>query len=237
VERQSSRPDFAILAYPVISLDDEFTHVGSRENLLGERANDPALRDQLSTHRRVTAETPPTFLFHTDEDSAVPVENSLAFYAALRRAGVPAELHVYAFGPHGVGLGSGDPALFTWKDRLLDWLRASGFLVDAERSSVSGSVSLGGRPLRLGTITFSAPDLDAPVAWAPVSRGSFSIGSARGPVPGEHSVVVRDLGEITPEVTLEAAQGYPAGVRKIVEGENVLSFDLSGPRRGTARSE
>jgi len=229
VERQSSRPDLAILAYPVISLDDEFTHVGSRENLLGDRADDPALRDRLSTHRRVTSGTPPTFLFHTDEDSAVPVENSLAFYAALRRAGVPAELHVYAFGPHGVGLGSGDPTLSTWKERLFDWLRSSGFLSDGERAAVSGSVTLDGHPLRFGTITFSSSSLHDPVAWAAVNRGSFSISAARGPVPGTHDVVVRNLGQIEPEVTVESVRGYPVGTREIAADDNELPVDVRVP--------
>ena len=103
VERVSSRPDFAILGYPVISLTAAYTHQGSRRNLLGENP-DQALVELLSTEKQVTADTPPTFLFHTTEDTAVPPENSIAFYLALRKAGVPAELHIYERGPHGVGL-------------------------------------------------------------------------------------------------------------------------------------
>lgn len=126
-ERVSSRPDFSILAYPVISLAAPYTHEGSRRALLGEQP-DPELVDLLSNERQVTADTPPTFLFHTDEDEAVPAENSIAYYLALREAGVPGELHIYREGRHGVGLALMDPVLGTWPDRLEDWLRAQGLL-------------------------------------------------------------------------------------------------------------
>jgi len=116
-----TRPDFAILAYPVISLG-EYAHKGSRDNLLGPNP-DPKLVENLSNEKQVTAQTPPTFLFHTTDDNAVPVENSVLFYLALRRAGVPAELHVYEHGRHGVGLAPTDAVLTTWKERLADWLK------------------------------------------------------------------------------------------------------------------
>lgn len=127
VERVSSRPDFLILGYPVITMVGEDTHRGSRRNLLGERA-DELLLVELSSERQVTAQTPPTFLFHTDQDRGVPASNSVAFYTALRRAGVPAELHVYAAGEHGVGLAESIPATCTWPDRCRDWLRSRGLL-------------------------------------------------------------------------------------------------------------
>lgn len=127
IERAGSRPDFMILAYPVISLNSEYAHIGSRTNLLGETP-DPKLVDDLSNDQRVTAQTPPTFLFHTTEDQAVPVENSVRFYAALRRAGVPAEMHIYEHGPHGVGLAPTDEALSSWPARLADWMRGRGLL-------------------------------------------------------------------------------------------------------------
>ena len=127
IERFSSRPDFLILAYPVISLSAEYSHRGSRKNLLGD-APDPALVENLSNEKQVTAETPPTFLFHTDEDSSVPAENSIAFYLALRKAGVPAEIHIYQRGPHGVGLATKDSALSSWPGRLADWMRIRGLL-------------------------------------------------------------------------------------------------------------
>src|SRR5262245_46146285 len=113
VDRLDARPDFAILAYPVISLDGPFAHKGSRDHLLGDPA-DPEAARALSADRRVTARTPPTFLFHTADDPVVPVENSLAFHRALREARVTAELHVFPTGPHGVGLAPHDPALAQW---------------------------------------------------------------------------------------------------------------------------
>lgn len=123
IERAGCRPDFLILAYPVISLRAEFTHRGSRNNLLGPDP-DPSLVESLSNETQVTARTPPTFLFHTDSDSGVPPENSVAFYLALRKAGVPAEMHIYREGRHGVGLAPADPVLSSWSRRLNDWLRA-----------------------------------------------------------------------------------------------------------------
>ncbi len=125
VERQSCRPDFAILCYPVISFVTPHAHAGSRRNLLGEEP-DAELVKSLSNELHVTAETPPTFLFHTDADAGVVPENSILFYLALRRAGVPAELHIYERGPHGVGLAAQDPVLGSWTERLRDWLRGRG---------------------------------------------------------------------------------------------------------------
>ncbi|MBK7927220.1 MAG: alpha/beta hydrolase [Bryobacterales bacterium] len=122
VERMSSRPDFAILAYPVITFTEAWTHQGSKRNLLGSEP-DPSLLKWLSNDQQVTAETPPTFLFHTNADSGVPAENSVYYYLALRKAGVPAELHIYEKGPHGVGLAWSDAILSTWPARLADWMR------------------------------------------------------------------------------------------------------------------
>lgn len=127
IERAGSRPDFMILAYPVISLTTAYTHKGSRDNLLGPNF-DPALAESLSNEKQVTSQTPPTFLFHTNQDTGVPAENSLMFYQALRKAGVAAELHIYERGPHGVGLAPQDPVLSTWSGRLADWLKARGLL-------------------------------------------------------------------------------------------------------------
>ena len=127
IDRVNSRPDFAILGYPVISLVEPWTHQGSKAMLLGDKP-DPGLARSLSTDTQVTAETPPTFLFHTNADTAVPAENSVHYYLALRKAGVPAELHIFKDGPHGVGLPLQDPALAEWPKVLGNWLRASGFL-------------------------------------------------------------------------------------------------------------
>jgi acetyl esterase/lipase len=127
VDRVSSRPDFAVLCYPVISMTTVAVHSGSRKNLLGEDP-DPALLWKLSTERQVTPRTPPTFLFHTDDDPAVPVENSLLFFSAMKRAGVPGELHVFAHGPHGVGLAPGDPVLSQWPGLCAQWMEGLGLL-------------------------------------------------------------------------------------------------------------
>ncbi len=131
IDRAGCRPDFAILAYPVITLKGPFAHGGSRENLLGKDPA-PALVDSLCNETQVTARTPQTFLFHTTADTAVPPENSLLFYQGLRAAKVPAELHVYQDGKHGVGLARNDPVLSTWPECLATWLEERGVLKKGE---------------------------------------------------------------------------------------------------------
>ncbi len=139
IERLSSRPDLAILCYPVITMTDPFTHKGSRQNLLG-REPSQQLIDLMSNEKQVTERTPPTFLFHTEDDAAVPLENSLMFAAALRQKKVPYELHVYEHGRHGVGLALNDPALNSWPKLLENWLRARGFVNQPQRVSESAPV-------------------------------------------------------------------------------------------------
>jgi acetyl esterase/lipase len=126
IDKQSCRPNFMVLAYPVITMKTMTTHQGSLRNLLGEHP-DPALVTLLSNELQVTSKTPPAFLFHTTEDTVVPVENSISFYLAMRKAGVPAEMHIYLKGHHGVGLATNDPILRTWTDHLLDWLKVNNF--------------------------------------------------------------------------------------------------------------
>ena len=132
IDRVSSRPDFLILGYPVITFDPAVTHSGSVRNLLGENP-DPKLLQELSNELHVTERTPPTFLFHTNADKGVVPENSVRFYLALRKAGVPAEMHIFENGPHGVGLALGDPALSLWPALLANWLRDRGLLIPAGR--------------------------------------------------------------------------------------------------------
>jgi acetyl esterase/lipase len=127
VERQSCRPDFAILCYPVIAFDQPYTHKGSQRNLLGDDASQDLI-DSLSNEKQVTSETPPTFLWHTNEDTGVPPENSVQFYLALRRAEVPAELHIFEHGRHGVGLAKDLPGVSTWPKLCEIWLRGRGML-------------------------------------------------------------------------------------------------------------
>jgi acetyl esterase/lipase len=109
VDRQSCRPDFAVLCYPVVSLTAPYAHQGSGRNLFGPDVDQEKL-ESLSNEKHVTAETPPTFLFHTAEDKGVDAQNSIAFFLALRKAGVPSEMHIYQDGPHGVGMAPADPA-------------------------------------------------------------------------------------------------------------------------------
>lgn len=232
IERVSCRPDFVILGYPVISFS-EFGHRGSARNLLGDNP-DPELVRNLSNETQVTPQSPPAFLFHTGEDAGVPVENSLAYYAACRKAGVPAELHIYAFGPHGVGLAPGDPVLNSWKDRLRDWLQTSGLLIDAERAAVAGEVIINGDPIRWGNITFIPKDNPhAPVAWGRISRGKYTIAAQHGPILGSHRIEIRDMGDVVPYptrddvrvTTRDPGTGEELKI-DIQPGVNTLNFNL-----------
>jgi acetyl esterase/lipase len=127
IDRQSSRPDRAILIYPVISMNPPYTHGGSRKNLLGENPS-KELADSLSNELQVTKETPPTFLAHTDQDKAVSAENPLLFALALRREKVPVELHLFEKGQHGLGLGRPGFAFSEWPQLCEKWLDGQGFL-------------------------------------------------------------------------------------------------------------
>ena len=126
IERVSSRPDIMMLLYPVITMG-EFTHAGSKRNLLDENPTDDLVK-QYSNELHVSADTPPTFLVHTMTDSAVPVENSLMFVQALRKAKVPVEFHLYEKGPHGFGLAPANQVLASWTARCADWLALHGFI-------------------------------------------------------------------------------------------------------------
>ena len=125
VERVSSRPDLMILLYPVITMG-EFTHNGSKLNLLGENPTTEMIK-QYSNELQVTKDTPPTFIAHSTADPAVPIENSLMFAESLRKAKVPFELHFYEQGPHGFGLAPTNPILASWTGRCADWLGVHGF--------------------------------------------------------------------------------------------------------------
>ena len=134
IDQQSCRPDCAILVYPVIAIGTPYGHTGSLKNLLGEK---PSLEQvySLSNETQVTKETPPTFLAHTNEDTGVVPENSLLFALALRKAGVPLELHVFEKGKHGLGLGTGwaegkiepEPSFQAWPKLCEAWLKNRGF--------------------------------------------------------------------------------------------------------------
>ena len=123
IDRQSSRPDFMVLMYPVITMLRQSMHQGSRNNLIGANA-DSATTKYYSNELQVTKETPPTFLVHASDDKTVPVENSIIFYQALIANSIPAEMHIYPYGGHGFGLAIGKGYLSTWTDRCIDWLQS-----------------------------------------------------------------------------------------------------------------
>ncbi len=133
IERVSSRPDFLILCYPVISLEAPTTHRGSLENLLGKTPN-PKLVHNLSNETQVTPQTPPTFIFQTSEDKSVPAENAVAFYLALHKAGVPVEMHIFQSGKHGVGLAQKIPGSNKWPELCHEWLKVLGLLQPASNT-------------------------------------------------------------------------------------------------------
>jgi len=189
IDQVSARPDVAAPTYPVISMIEDYGHKGSRKNLLGPNDNDE-LAKHVSTETRVTASTPPTFIFQTDEDTVVPAENAVAFYLACRKNKVPAELHIYRPGPHGVGLFLGDPVLGTWSAHLRDWLRNQGFLKPMKRTAINGKVTVNGKPVSWGSIVFASDDPSAPVACARVMGGKFKLDEKTGPIVGKVKLTV-----------------------------------------------
>jgi acetyl esterase/lipase len=128
IERASSRPDFMLLLYPVITMrGDSVTHRGSRNNLIGENPDDALVR-LMSNELQVTRDTPPTFIVHSTDDKTVPVENALLFYQALRNHAVPAEMHIFEKGGHGFGLSPRDEGLAMWTTLCESWMRRHGWI-------------------------------------------------------------------------------------------------------------
>jgi acetyl esterase/lipase len=123
----SAQPDFCILAYPVITMNDKYSHWGSRRFSLGTNPTKYEM-DFYSSNYQVKPNTPPTFLFHTSDDKSVPVENSILYYLALREMGIPVEIHILEHGVHGVGLAETDPILMQWTELLETWLRHWGVI-------------------------------------------------------------------------------------------------------------
>ena len=136
IEQVSSRPDYLVLGYPWIgALSSDTSHLSYCKLFdLMDRCEE--LRKAYSPDLFVTKDTPPTFLYHTFDDQTVPVEQSLGFYDALVKAGVPSELHIFAKGTHGSGLGKGDPSLDQWPSLLETWLRAQG-LLEVDKAAVA----------------------------------------------------------------------------------------------------
>ena len=209
IERQPSRPSFSILGYPVISLGSDFAHGGSRRNLLGDDP-DPATLASLTNETQVTAETPPTFLFHTADDASVPVKNAIVYYDALIENGVEAELHVFRHGRHGVGFAPGSPTLGVWPDLLANWLRDSGWLTPRRRIAISGTIDPP-EAVPFGAIRFQADDPSLPVVYGRLRNGAFDIAEEHGPVPlhstlgdaaGVYTVSIFDMGDVRRDPTV-----------------------------------
>ncbi len=122
VDKLSARPDFMVLVYPVITMDEKCTHMGSRENLIGKSPSQELI-DFYSNDMQVKENTPPCFIVHASDDNGVPVENSLRMYRSLIDKGIPTEMHIYPSGGHGFSFGLGKGYLQSWNDRLYDWLQ------------------------------------------------------------------------------------------------------------------
>ena len=125
IEKFSCRPDFMLLLYPVITMDEEYGHMGSRNNLLGQD-NKWELAEQYSNERHVTAQTPPTFLILADDDNGVPTRNSIEFYMALKKYKIPAEMHIFRDGGHGFGMNKKNLPVDQWPDLFAQWMKQMG---------------------------------------------------------------------------------------------------------------
>ncbi|XOV88058.1 MAG: alpha/beta hydrolase [Pseudomonadota bacterium] len=223
VERESSRPDFLVPVYAVIN------------GLARGRKAD----EYTPTDTRVTADTPPSFIMHTHEDMTVPSNQSLLFYQALRAAGVQAELHVFGYGDHGLGLGVGDPDLNNWPDLLLNWLRRSRFLTDRTGVAIRGRVLIDGRAPGMAWISLLPADPDAPLARTKINRsaaGFFEIPAERGPVPGPHTLQVHHISEGYPHTgdgiyTLSEVACYERPVD--IQPEITLEWDIAADEWAT----
>jgi acetyl esterase/lipase len=122
----TARPDFSLLIYPVITFDASFTHMGSRENLIGKEPSAEAIK-HFSNELQITKDTPPAFLAHSSDDDAVPVKNSIAYYENLVKNKVPAEMHIFQKGGHGYGLATGKPTHSAWPELCIKWMKVNGF--------------------------------------------------------------------------------------------------------------
>ncbi|MCP9612850.1 alpha/beta hydrolase [Coprobacter tertius] len=123
-----TRPDFMLLFYPVITLDNKYTHQGSRENLLGKEKDDPEAITFFSNEKQITEQTPPTLLLLSDDDTVVPPYNSTAFYNGLKKYDIPASIYIFPTGNHGWGCHKNFAYYDTWTGLLLDWLKKHSFI-------------------------------------------------------------------------------------------------------------
>ncbi len=218
VDRESARPDFIVPVYAVVNRDLVKFDMG----------------DWSTTDTAVTADTPPAFIVQTHEDTLVRATHSLKFYEALLNAGVPAEMHIYQFGPHGLGLAPGDPQYSQWPQQMVEWLRRNALLTNAARVAVDGTVTLDGEPMYWGSITLVPVDTTKPTAFVQFARssGKFKIDQAHGPCPGPHRVVVYQMATdavtaMSGQYSIDDAVRYelPDAI-EIKDGANALTIDV-----------
>lgn len=126
IDTISARPDFSLLIYPVITFDQTFTHMGSRNNLIGKDASMDKIR-HFSNELQVNSQTPPAFLVHSSDDNAVPVKNSIVYFENLTKYGIPVEMHIFQKGGHGYGLSAGKGTQSAWPDLCIKWLHSLNF--------------------------------------------------------------------------------------------------------------
>lgn len=215
IDEQPSRPDFAILCYPVITMDASVTHGGSRKNLLGENP-DAELVKLMSNDQQVTPRTPPTFIFHTTEDAAVIPENAILFYLGLRKHKVPAELHIYERGRHGVGLAQTDPVVSTWSARLIDWLGMRGLTTRPKIVAATPEEAQADPDFAVqGEYTGEIPDADGPIKFGvqviAEGYGKFKAVAYEGGLPGDgwngSDKIVTTSDQVAGVLTFKAEKG------------------------------
>lgn len=188
IDRESSVPDFLVPVYGV-----------SNGKVRGRKAT-----EYLPTDTKVNAHTPPTFLMHTHEDDIVSSEQSTLFYNALRRVGVAAEMHVFGYGEHGVGLASGDPDTSQWFPLFVRWMRRSGFLTSSSRVAIEQAFPIHDtieHPMGMYWVTLIPDDPHAPIARVrldPSSQELIKIPISHGPVPGPHTLELRRISHTWP---------------------------------------
>ena len=217
IEKISSRPDFLVPVYAVTN--------GKKR---GRKAD-----EYTSTDEQVDSKTPPTFIVHTHEDSIVPASQSTLLYNALLAHNVPAELHIFNKGEHGLGMMPGDPDVAEWGELLVRWLRRQKFMTRQSRAKLSGKLLCGGQPMGMAWITFIPEDLNAPIARTRIqfeSGGSFSIDASEGPVAGRHSVKIYHVSNqeshaATGVYTMDDAQVYETTTD--LKGNDFLVFELN----------
>ncbi len=224
IERESSRPDFLLLCYT-------------------PTATGPWPEKSKLPPAKVSATTPPTFIFHTTEDMVEP-DGVIEWYRALRAAGVETELHLFGgYGPHGSGLTPGDPATGRWPELAAAWMRRNGLLTGKERASVEGMITIDGKPMYIGYVTFTPVDSACdPIACGMVSGwvevGKYQVPAKHGPVPGAYRVEVchTALAPSTEPVLMEEVRyttASPKGKALVVEirpGGNTIDFDIRSGR-------